>query len=168
METPQITNSTGYLNASYSGDMSQSEEVAWVDAPVGAELGQAFERLARRMPSRVAEQLAQSFQTTTQPNQTNIMPNQTKRRIVQIFIADPDERVALADSLLYQSEKPFLTDLTDQELFFEVPIKELLDKHNAKRLLTEDKKALQTTVVKHLEPIRVRDLRMTIVTVAEF
>ena len=44
------------------------------------------------------------------------------RRIVQVFIADPNINVPLENSLLYQGEQKF-TDLTDQELFYEIEIK---------------------------------------------
>jgi len=93
----------------------------------------------------------------------------TQKRIVQIFIADPDINVPLDASLLYQSEKPFVTDLNDQELFFELPIKTILDTHNSKRTLLLDKAATSKSGkdVK-LEPIKVRELRMTVVDIAKF
>ena len=88
-----------------------------------------------------------------------------KRRLVQVFIADPDENVPLADCLLYKGE-PKLTDLTDQELFFEVDIKTILDQHNVKRVALLNKAVKERT--ENLEPARIRDLRMTVVTIASF
>ena len=89
----------------------------------------------------------------------------TQRRLVQIFIADPDENVPLDQCLLYSGEQK-LTDLTDQELFFEVDVKAVLDKHNAARVSLVNKTVKER--VEHLEPARVRDLKMTVVTIASF
>lgn len=88
-----------------------------------------------------------------------------KRRIVQVFIVDPDEGVPLVDSVLYSGEQK-LTDLTDQELFFEVDIKSLLDAHNTKRaaLFKKDVKDRKEP----LDPARIRDLKMIVVNVATF
>lgn len=90
-------------------------------------------------------------------------------RIVKVFIADPNENLPLDKRVLYSGEER-LTDLTDQELFFEVPIKELLDKHNSDtRTKTADKKASEKAGRDvFLEPIRIRDLKMVVVTVAQF
>lgn len=91
------------------------------------------------------------------------------RRIVQVFIADPNENVPLEKALLYQDEKPHLTDLTDQELFFELDIKEILLKHNEFRVTVVDKEASEgknKDVL--LESAKIRDLKMTVVSVATF
>lgn len=87
-------------------------------------------------------------------------------RLVKVFIADADENVPLEKRLLYRGDEK-LTDLTDQELFFEVPINDLLTKHNELRRTLEDKKANKDKPV-FLEPIRVRDLRMLVVSLANF
>lgn len=89
----------------------------------------------------------------------------TTRRLVQVFIVDPHESVPLADCLLYKGDLQ-LTDLTDQELFYELDIKQMLDAHNDKRRKIIDKKVKER--VEHLEPARIRDLKMQIVTVAQF
>lgn len=87
------------------------------------------------------------------------------RRLVQVFIADPNENVPLESSLLYSGEQK-LTDATDQELFFEIDIKGILDKHNEKRVKMVDKKVKER--VEHLEPAKIRDLKMVVVNVAGF
>ena len=76
--------------------------------------------------------------------------------------------VPLADQLLYTGKEK-LTDATDQELFYEIPINEILSRHNALRATLNDKKASDKfgKEVK-LEPIRIRDLKMTIVDIAKF
>lgn len=89
----------------------------------------------------------------------------TQRRLVQIFIADPDDNVPLDQCLLYSGEQQ-LTDLTDQELFFEVDVRTMLETHNVKRIKLVNKAVKERT--EHLEPARVRDLKMTVVTVAQF
>ena len=83
------------------------------------------------------------------------------RRLVQVFIADTNENVPLADTLLYKGEQK-LTDLTDQELFFELDIRTLLAEHNAKRTKLINKSVKDRT--EYLEPARIRDLKMTVVT----
>ena len=90
-----------------------------------------------------------------------------KKRLVQVFIADPDAKMPLDDSLIYEG-KTLLTDSDDEELFFDLPIKELLVKHNEKRIKVVDKKATDKSFVQYLEPIRIRELKMTVVTLAEF
>lgn len=86
-------------------------------------------------------------------------------RLVQVFIADPSENVPLDKRLLHRGEQK-LTDLTDQELFFEIDIKSILDAHNAARVKMVDKTVKERT--EHLEPARIRDLKMTVVTIAQF
>lgn len=87
------------------------------------------------------------------------------RRLVQVFIADPDENVPLEQSMLYQGEQK-LTDATDQELFFEIDIKTAIDKHNLERIKIINKKVKERT--EYLEPAKIRDLKMVVVTVANF
>ena len=90
------------------------------------------------------------------------------RRIVQIFIADIDENVPMEKSLLYEG-KPKFTDLTDQELYFELNIKHILDTHNEYRTTLLDKKASKTIGKDvYLEPIKIRDLKMVVVEIARF
>lgn len=87
------------------------------------------------------------------------------RRIVKVIIIDPDDRVPLDKCILYSGEEK-LTDLTDQELFFEVEIKSLLDKHNTYRKTVVDKTVKERT--ENLDAIKIRDLRMVVVDVAKF
>lgn len=100
--------------------------------------------------------------TATSKSQENSM---SSRRLVQVFIGDPNENVPLDQSLLYRGEQK-LTDATDQELFFEIDIKAILEKHNTARVKMVDKKVKER--VEHLEPAKVRDLKMVVVTIAQF
>lgn len=96
------------------------------------------------------------------------MPNQTQRRYVQVFIADPNENVPLEESVLYKGDQK-LTDLTDTELFFEVPIAETLKAHNEKRVKWLDKEASKRAGKDvTLDAVKIRDLKMVVVTIAAF
>jgi hypothetical protein len=89
-------------------------------------------------------------------------------RIVKVFIADSNENIPLENRLLYSGTEK-LTDLNDNELFFELPISELLAKHNELRKATRDKKQSAAAGKDiFLEPARIRDLKMVVVDVAVF
>jgi hypothetical protein len=90
---------------------------------------------------------------------------QMSRRLVQVFIADPDENLPLEQGILYSGSQKF-TDATDQELFFEVDIQAILKAHNDKRITVANKKVKDR--VEYLEPAKIRDLKMVVVTVATF
>ena len=106
--------------------------------------------------------LQQHHQVLNQPPKGNAMP---ARRLVQVVIVDPNENVSLEDCLLFKGEEK-LTDATDQELFFELDIKDILEKHNTKRTKIIDKKVKDRT--EYLEPAKIRDLKMVVVNVASF
>lgn len=92
----------------------------------------------------------------------------TNMRIVKVFIADSDVNLPLEKRLLYKGEEQ-LTDLTDQELFYEVPITALLAEHNKLRAGALNKSATEKAGRDvYLEPVRIRDLRMVVVDVASF
>jgi hypothetical protein len=61
-----------------------------------------------------------------------------------------------------------ITDLTNQELFFELDIKGLLDKHNKTRSKIIDKEESSRDDKVYLEPVKIRELVMTVATIAEF
>lgn len=92
----------------------------------------------------------------------------TTCRVVRVFIVDPDEKVPLDKAVLLKGEEQ-LTNLTDEELFLEIGIKPLLDKHNDIRKILIDKKASERAGKEVcLEPIRIRDLKMVVSCIAEF
>lgn len=86
----------------------------------------------------------------------------SQKRIVQVFVCDPDDNIPLDKALLYKGDPKF-TDSTDQELFFEIDIKTILDAHNEFRTTLTKKNS-----EKKLDAIRVRDLKMVVVNVAQF
>lgn len=90
------------------------------------------------------------------------------RRIVRIYIVDRTEDVPLEQAVLYTGAEK-LTDLNDQELYFEVPVKDLLDKHNLLRATILNKKATERAGKDiFLDPLKIRDLVMSVTTVAAF
>lgn len=89
-------------------------------------------------------------------------------RIVKVYIADVNENLPLASRIVYEGKEK-LTDLTDQELFFDANITELLGRHNDVRSRTVDKAASQKFGRDiFLEPAKIRDLKMVVVAVAVF
>ncbi len=91
-----------------------------------------------------------------------------KRRIVKVYIVDPDPNLPIEQALIHQSEEKF-TELTDQELFFGLNINPLLEKHNDQRRKTVNKNATARGDKEiFLEPVRIRDLKMVVVDVATF
>ena len=94
-----------------------------------------------------------------------VMANQVKRRLVKVIVVDPNENIPLDQCVLFSGHEK-LTDLNDQELFFELDIKDLLAKHNDRRIKVIDKKVKERT--EYLEPAKIRDLKMVVVNIAEF
>lgn len=86
-------------------------------------------------------------------------------RYVQVLIADTDENLPLDRRVIYKGDQK-ITDLTDQELFFEIDIKTILDSHNSYRTSVINKKVKERTEM--LEPVKIRDLKMVVTTIAEF
>lgn len=78
-------------------------------------------------------------------------------RKVRIHFIDPDKHIPLEKRIIFEDEK--VTDLNDQELFFEYPVKELLTKHNEYRKGLQNSDGHQL----NLEPIRIKDLKMVVV-----
>lgn len=147
METPTITGSS-YASSATSG-------LDWLKAADGDGLKRIFANA----------QMGQALGGIIQQPKEPIMSN---ARIVKVFIADSNENLPLASRVLHSGDEQ-LTDLTDQELFFEVPIAEILAKHNETRKTTVDKKQAEKFGRDiFLEPARIRDLKMVVVTVAQF
>lgn len=89
-------------------------------------------------------------------------------RIVKVYIADTNDNLPLDRRVLYRGDE-HLTDSTDQELFYEIGVADILEKHNAERVKTTDK-AQSTKFGRDifLEPVKIRDLKMVVTTVATF
>lgn len=109
-------------------------------------------------------QLLKHQQQQVQPH-PKMKETPMSRRFVQVFIADPDDNIPMEKSLLYSGSQK-LTDAIDQELFFEIDLRTILDAHNTLRVATVNKKVKER--VEYLEPARIRDLKMVVVTIATF
>lgn len=169
-ELPTLTSSS-YMSTAYNGF---GDAVAGAAAPQQMVIGSVVpavmsgEAWLRNMEWRDNQDVIFQHQQQAFPRKFPIQqkePSMT-RRMVQIFIVDPNESVPLVDSLVYSSSEPFLTDLTDQELFYDLDIKQLLAAHNEKRKNITNKAITEKSVC--LEPARIRDLKMNITTVAQF
>ena len=91
-----------------------------------------------------------------------------KRRLVKVIIVDPNENVPLEDAVLYMGDEE-LTDLTDTEIFYDLDIKNILNTHNGTRVGIVDKDASKERDKDvYLEKIRIRDLKMVVLTIADF
>lgn len=91
---------------------------------------------------------------------------QDQDRLVRVIIVDTNKSIPAERRVLHKSEE-FFTELSDQELFFEADPVSLLKKHNEYRTTVHDKSSGEKKS-KNLEPARIRDLHMAVVTVARF
>ena len=93
----------------------------------------------------------------------------SKLRIVRVFLVDPDQRVPVGSRILHRSDE-LTTDATDQELFFDIPVNDLLKKHNELRagVKWDEKTAEGTRERTGLKEARIRDLVMSVTTIAQF
>lgn len=91
--------------------------------------------------------------------------NRVSRRLVKVMIVDPNESVPIEDCVLYMGDEK-ITEATDQELFFELDVKEMIENHNVKRVTFRDKRIKDKEVF--LDPIKIRDLKMLVVAGASF
>lgn len=143
------------MNLATFNDNTTARAVAW-DPQTAADVDRNRFRRAQFLAD-VA--LAGQFNTEEK------VPMAAKRRFVQVFVVDPNELIPLEQSVIYKGE-PKLTDATDQELFFELDMKNLLERHNELRVKVVDKKVKDRT--EYLEPAKIRDLKMVVVNIAEF
>lgn len=161
-EMPEITK-TAYSSSSSSHDPSATSDDRSVMAQFRRFQMEHAQMQDKPMPTHAFLAIKEEDCLPVEEGEVEDM-----RRIVQVFIADTTEDIPLANGLLYQGEPKF-TDLTDEELFFEIGMKDLLDKHNEIREKTLDKKATKKSGRDvHLEPARIRDLRMVVVDIAVF
>lgn len=92
------------------------------------------------------------------------MPAFLPLRKVQQFLVDPDINIPLEKRILHEGPV-FWTDENDHELSYRVPVQKLLEEHNILRAKTKDKAFRDKEIM--LEPAKIRDLRLTTVTLAQ-
>lgn len=89
-------------------------------------------------------------------------------RIVRVVIFDPSKDLPENKRVLHMGDD-MLTDKTDNELFFDVGVTELLGAHNDHRKTVVNKKASEKFGRDiFLEPIRLSELTMGILVLATF
>jgi hypothetical protein len=156
-EMPSITASAYSSSAIDNRQFLGGVQALGLDRRIRAQAEPFDQAFARLVPNPLA-----------QVNQPKQEPAMSAARIVKVFIADSNDNLPLEKRVLYSGDER-LTDLTDQELFFDVPIADLLAKHNEVRKATIDKtQAEKFGRDIFLEPARIRDLKMVVVTVAQF
>lgn len=167
MELPPITKSIGYTASATTPDFfvdygAASGTATISHSPVRDWLASEQNKEQRRLEVQAAL-LPKEKNQAPLPKKEPKMPSTL--RLARVVVFDPTEALPLDKRILVMTEeKP--TDLTDQELFFELDVKNILDKHNAVRAQTRDKKASEKAGKDvFLEPIRIRDLRMTVLEV---
>lgn len=100
-----------------------------------------------------------------------ISMNVSKHPMLNICpMKNPDSRLKAAQALVYLDEESILSDLSDDELFMEIDVKGLLERHNAFRGQIEDKSvSRQFEKVVYLEDdLDPNDLRFHVITEASF
>jgi len=150
-EMPEISSHTAYVTttAQTADPEGHVRRLQFNNpAPVGADI---FQKVDQHLKQAVDDDFEEE--------------GMSGKRLVRVFVVDPDDRIDIEQSLLYDS-KEILTDQDDQELFFEIEIKELITKHNAYRAEVVDKEVKDRT--EYLEPVRIRELKMMVVTLADF
>lgn len=97
-----------------------------------------------------------------------VKENESMRRLVRVIVIDPDENLPVEHSVLYMGEEE-VTDLTDEELFYELELKSLLTTHNSLRQGVINKKASKNKDKDvYLDDVRIKDLKMVVLTLADF
>lgn len=164
-ETPTIA-STVYASSAYGGnDLTQLASVTGQPV-IGATLDVwKGPPLLREDPSWLRSMKESSISEEEDEGTMAAVTPVTKLRVVQVWIADTNENIPLDKRILYKGD-PKVTEDTDQELFFEINIKEILEKHNAERVKFVNKAVKDRT--EYLEPVKIRDLKMTVVNLAQF
>lgn len=174
LETPQISNSC-YANQVYvpgfSGAANLSPSLTMTATAgeycVGGNIDDMHPLSMLEEAKRASGLIRAKSEAIQKRKKEGKLPMST-HRLVRVFIADIDENLPLDKALLHRGDEQ-LTDLTDQELFFEIDIKPLLATHNQYRTTVLDKKAsIKMGKDIFLEPVKIRDLKMTIVNIAEF
>ena len=160
-----------HSHSTYGGhNMAVGGGTAWVSTHTSDYADNAH--LARRealLNQYVAQQGYQSANTEKKQAKLKKEPSMANTtRVVRVFLVDPDSRVPVDKRILYKGDET-VTDATDQELFFSIPVADLLTKHNTFRegFEVEERDGAETKLRK-LKPIRIRDLTMTVTTVASF
>jgi len=93
---------------------------------------------------------------------------QVTKRLVQVFVVDPDKRVDDEHSVVHKSEV-MVSSKTNEELFYDVDWKAVLAAHNTYRasVVHDDRSEVRGKDI-HLKPVKVSDLERQVVVLANF
>jgi hypothetical protein len=159
-----------FTASAYANNTMRADLMTVSDNTVGHIGGSGYaqwpaEQSRRLAAYTAAQQIGGNYK---QENQTVAAPK-ASLRVVRVFLVDPDERVPIDKRVLYRSDE-MTTDATDQELFFGIPVNDLLKDHNAMRASVEwEEKTSEGTKSKTgLKDVRIRDLIMSVTTIASF
>lgn len=122
---------------------------------------------ATKLKEILSRQQTHSAQGNLQVNPAKEAKKMESGRIVQVFIVDPDKNVPVEKRLLYKGEQQF-TDMTDQDLFFDLDLKSKIASHNEYRATLVNKNKSTGTEKIFLEPLRISELKMIVSVAAEF
>ena len=131
---------------------------------MGAVLPRATATVVREIDEAMPEPIGAQTQECANMADTRFP---TSRRQVRMFIIDPDPRVPVDKCMVWERPEPTLTDLTDEELWFEEAlnsaddIQTALDTHNERRRELSKPEA-------PLDKVRFHDLQRKVVTTAQF
>lgn len=159
-ELPSINAYTS-LSTSYSGDAFKLGNFNQLAPPRGTQSALAQALVSASDYGALTKQ--REFIYYKQKELESMADKTPKARIVQVFIADSDESLPLESRLIYKGDQLF-TDMSDQDLFFDVDLKPLLVKHNELRAKTLNQNEEDT----FLKPVRVSELKMVVSVIAEF
>lgn len=130
---------------------------------VGTQPDAYYEAVRSALDAQASAASVNQFPPPPPQPQEKIMATNT--RVVRVLIADPCTSVPLKKRILYRSDE-IPTESTDQELFFDIDLKAVLEKHNAERVTFRNLAIRDRSEM--LEPARIRDLSMTVTLIAAF
>lgn len=161
-DTPQLQSTTAYLSNQYEPQPTianfepQAEELATGDFGGCASMGGHSP-----MMLTAADVMPRST-FSIQPTGKFAMAIRALR-VVQQYLTDRNDNIPLEKRVLYKGNE-FLTDLSDDELRYNVPVMDLLRAHNEYRVTVRDKAYKDKEVF--LEEARPGELCLTTVTLA--
>lgn len=155
-ETPQLSNMMCVSNAYSCNDFKVGEGFGVKEpwpcpnplAALEAEIGRISARNEREINFKPEKLMARA-------------------RLVKVYIADTNTNIPIEKSLLYRGDEVF-TDLSDQDLFYDIDIKNILAQHNSYRTTVVNEAKSSATEKVFLKPAKVSELSMVITVLASF
>lgn len=170
MASNTYTGDASYLNTVQCMGVGYTEPTStWVDN--GTAVDRLWSRrIQQQLPAKPFGEAVGEYLASEPKKEKVVAENKYSCRLVRVIVVDPHESVPMASRVLHMGDEK-ITDATDEELFFEIAadLNAALKAHNEKRVeWTEKKNVAEPDKAKKLEAARLRDLRMTVVTIATF